>query len=63
MTPILEPITAGLVVALINRFLIPRIAACFESPVNHDDREGSDSSDSSENSAINADTETHIHSH
>ena len=60
MTPILEPITAGLVVALINRFLIPRIAACFETPVNHDDREGSDSS---ENSAINADTETHIHTH
>ncbi len=60
MTPILEPITAGLVVALINRFLIPRIAACFEPQVNKDDQE---SSDSSENSAINADTETHIHSH
>ena len=60
MTPILEPITAGLIVALINRFLIPRIAECFEPQITHDDQEGSDSS---ENSAINADTETHIHSH
>ena len=57
MTPILEPITAGLVVALINRFLIPRIAECFEPQVTEDD--GS----TSESSAINADTEVHIHSH
>ncbi len=57
MTPIIEPIMAGIVVSLINRFLLPHLARCFE-PVHTDD-----GSDSSESSAINADTETHIHSH
>jgi hypothetical protein len=57
MTPILEPITAGLVVSLINRFLLPRIEQCLTPSVDVNDGE----SDSSENSAINA--EVHIHTH
>ncbi len=57
MTPIIEPITAGIIVSLINRFLLPHLARCFE-PVHTD--EGSDSSGSS---AINADAEVHVHTH
>jgi hypothetical protein len=55
MTPILEPITAGLIVSLFNRFLLPRIVLCFEPVVQEDD------GDSSESSAINADAEVHVH--
>ena len=57
---ILEPITAGLIVSLFNRFVLPRIVQCFKPPVDTHDHEGSDSSESS---AINADTEVHIHCH
>jgi hypothetical protein len=57
MTPILEPITAGLIVSLFNRFILPRIVLCFE-PVVHEDDGGS-----SESSAINAEAEVHVHSH
>jgi hypothetical protein len=56
MTPIWEPITAGLIVSLFNRFVMPRIVSCFDPPLDDD---GS----SSESSAINADTEVHIHHH
>ena len=55
MLAILEPICAGLIVSLFNKFLMPRIAQCLE-PVRTDD-DGS----SSECSAINA--EVHIHTH
>ncbi len=58
MTPIIEPITAGIIVSLINRFLLPHLARCFE-PVHTND----EGSDSSESSAINADAEVHIHTH
>ena len=58
MMPILEPITAGIIVSLLNSFLLPRLAQCFESVVDTDE-----GSDCSENSAINADTEVHIHTH
>jgi hypothetical protein len=54
----MEPITAGLIVSLFNRFILPRIVLCFEPVVNEDD-----GSDTSENSAINADAEVHVHSH
>ncbi len=54
MLAILEPICAGLIVSLFNRFLMPRLAQCFET--RHDD-DGS----SSETSAINA--EIHVHPH
>ncbi len=57
MTPILEPITAGLIVSLFNRFVMPRIVVCFEPVVEHDD------GTSSESSAINADAEVHVHAH
>ncbi len=59
MTPILEPITAGIIVSLLNRFLLPHLALCFEPLVATDDNE---SSDSSESSAIKADVEVHVHS-
>jgi hypothetical protein len=58
MTPILEPITAGLIVSLFNRFVIPRIVQCLSPVVDTDDHE---SSDSSESSAVNADVEIHVH--
>ena len=57
MTPIIEPITAGIIVSLINRFLLPHLARWFE-PVHTDE-----GSDSSESSAINADAEVHVHTH
>ncbi len=60
MTPIREPVTAGIIVSLLNRFLLPRLVLCFEPLVETDDHE---SSDSSESSAISADTEVHIHTH
>ncbi len=53
---ILEPITAGLIVSLINRFLMPRFVLCLQ-PTTDDD------SESSESSAINADTAVHVHVH
>jgi hypothetical protein len=59
MTPILEPITAGLIVSLFNRFVLPRIVTCFEPRIDTNDHE----STSSESSAINADTEVHVHTH
>ena len=54
---ILEPITAGLIVSLINRFLMPRFVLCLQPTTDDDD------SESSESSAINADAEVHVHAH
>ncbi len=58
MTPILEPITAGLIVSLSNRFVLPHLVRCLEPRVATNDDEGS----SSESSAINADVEVNVHS-
>ncbi len=52
---ILEPITAGLIVSLINRFLMPRFVLCLQPTTDDDD------SESSESSAINADADVHVH--
>ena len=54
---ILDPITAGLIVSLINSLLMPRLVLCFD-PITTDD-----DSESSESSAINADNEVHVHVH
>ncbi len=56
MVMILEPIAAGVIVSLFNRFLRPRIVHCLGPPT---DANGDGSS--SESSAINADTEVHVH--
>ncbi len=53
MLAILEPICAGLLVSLFNKFMMPLIAQCVE-PERDDDT-------SSETSAINA--EIHVHPH
>jgi hypothetical protein len=58
MLPILEPIAAGILVSLFNRFLIPRLVDCLSPPVDHDDWH---SGASSESTSINADVEVHVH--
>ena len=55
MIAILEPISAGIIVSLINRFLMPHLVVCL-SPQVH-----ADSCDSSESASINADVEVHCH--
>ncbi len=57
MLPILEPIAAGILVSLFNRFLIPRLVECLSPVVDHDDWSGA----SSESTSINADVEVHVH--
>ena len=57
MIAIAEPISAGLIISFFNRFLMPRIVACLTPQVDGDDWQ----SDSSENSAVNADVELPVH--
>jgi hypothetical protein len=53
MLAILEPICAGLLVSLFNKFMMPIIVQCVEP------ERGDDDGTSSETSAINA--EVHVH--
>ena len=55
MLAILEPITAGIIVALFNRLVMPRFMECLTPQVV------SDPCDSSESASINADVEVHCH--
>ena len=55
MFAILEPISAGIIVSLINRFLLPRLVVCLSPPVQ------ADNCDSPESASINADVEVHCH--
>ena len=55
MIAILEPITAGIIVALFNRFVMPRFMECLNPQVE------TDPCDSSESASINADVEVHCH--
>jgi hypothetical protein len=57
MISIMEPVTAGILVSFFNRFVMPRLVACLTPAVDPDDWQ----SDSSENSAVNADVELHVH--
>ena len=51
---ILEPICAGLVVSLFNKFCMPHLASCLEAVALDDDS-------GSESSAINAEVHVHVH--
>ncbi len=55
MLAILEPITAGIIVALFNRLVMPRFMECLTPQVV------TDPCDSSESASINADVEVHCH--
>ncbi len=55
MLAILEPITAGIIVALFNRLVMPRFMECLTPPVE------TETCDSSESASINADVEVHCH--
>jgi hypothetical protein len=55
MWPIIEPITAGIIVAFFNRILMPRFLECINPQVEIDH------CDSSESASINADVEVHCH--
>jgi hypothetical protein len=55
MFAILEPISAGIIVALFNRLVMPRFMECLTPPVE------TDTCDSSESASINADVEVHCH--
>ncbi len=52
---ILEPITAGIIVSMFNRFFMPRFMACVSPQVE------ADHCDSSESASINADVDVHCH--
>jgi hypothetical protein len=55
MIAILEPITAGIIVAFFNRLVMPRFMECVNPQVDLDH------CDSSESASINADVEVHCH--
>ena len=55
MLAILEPITAGIIVAFFNRLVMPRFTGCLNPQVE------TDPCDSSESASINAGVEVHCH--